>query len=436
MEVQPYIVVLGGGESGVGAALLAKKINAKVFLSDFGKIKERFKKELLEHKIDFEESGHSLNKLENADLVIKSPGIPETANIIKRLRSLSKKVISEIEFAFLHSDAKIIAVTGSNGKTTTTSLIYAMLKQFLSKVVLGGNIGKSYARSIAEGIDHEWAVLELSSFQLDDIDTFRPDIALVLNITADHLDRYEYNEELYGKAKMKIVKNQQKQDSFIYNGEDLLTAQLLKNTEVRATKKALISEDYKNGISSTDGSRNFEYNLTGQHNAFNVLAAVTAARLAGVSENEITTALAGFEAIEHRLERVSSIDGVQYINDSKATNVDAVYYALDGLESPLIWIVGGVDKGNDYSQLDELVMTKVKAIICLGVDNSKLLDYYTSFGVVIEEATEMKEAIDLAKEMSRSGDTVVLSPACASFDLFKNYEDRGRQFKLEVKQLE
>lgn len=432
------VAIIGGGESGVGAALLAKAKNIKVFLSEYGTLKEDFKKELLEAEIPFEENGHSLEELGKFDIIIKSPGVPDKANVIQNIKSLGKDIVSEIEFASWFTKLPIIAITGSNGKTTTTGLIYHLLKEAGRKVIVGGNIGKSFARILSEGTEAEMYVLELSSFQLDGINDFRPDVAVLLNITPDHLDRYDYNFENYIFSKLRIAMNQRSDDLFIYNADDKdITGNYdLKNAE--SSLQAIRKENYNTTLLSTDGGETFDIsntNLRGQHNRFNALCAIYAAQRFALDYNAILTGLRSFVNVPHRLEVVDVVSGITYINDSKATNVDAVYFALEAMEGRVIWIAGGTDKGNDYSSILELVSNKVDHLICLGKDNSKLQSIFGSVFEKIFETQSVAEAVTMASELANNGDTVLLSPACASFDLFNNYEHRGDAFKEEVKRL-
>lgn len=428
------IVILGAGESGVGAALLAKKNKYQVFVSEFGIIKDSYRQELIDNKINFEESGHDFERLSLADVVIKSPGIPERADVIMKLRAMKKRIISEIEFAAAYCSGKILAITGSNGKTTTTSLLYHMLFTAGMDVQVAGNIGQSMARQLANRDSQYW-VLELSSFQLDDIDTFRPDVAILLNITPDHLDRYSYDIHKYASSKLQICKNQSIQDVLIYNSRDERILAGMRDLNIQSQMVSMDPETLKNKVSSTDEKVIFEMNLIGKHNVFNAACAVEAARIVGLDEPTIAKALLSFQPIEHRLESVARINGVLYINDSKATNVDSVFYALDAMESRVIWIAGGTDKGNDYESIRYLVENKVKALICLGIDNEKLIRAFVE-SLSIDETRSVTDAVNMAASWAQPGDVVLLSPACASFDLFKNYEDRGRQFKEAVWKLQ
>lgn len=432
------ISILGAGESGIGAAVLALKEGYEVWVSDAGKIADRFKKILLEKEIPFEEGEHTKEKFFEADMIVKSPGIPEHVEIIQEIRKKGGKIVSEIEFASQHTDAKLIAITGSNGKTTTTSLIWHLMKAAGIEVGLAGNIGKSFAWQVAEE-SYEVYVLEISSFQLDDIDTFKPNIALLLNITPDHLDRYDYSLYKYGAAKMKIAANQEESDSLIYWMEDPEIAKQMFDLKPKSQRLPFSLKERKASkawVEKTQlqmGGKSFldftSLKLIGRHNQLNALAALMAVEAYGVDLEEVKDALCEFHPVEHRLEWVAEVDGVSYINDSKATNVDAVAFALEAMEKPLIWLAGGVDKGNDYTELKEEVEQKVKSIIVLGEDKVK---FEKEFSLPIQQAMSMEEAVRIASEISETGDTVLLSPACASFDLFKNYEDRGKQFKEEV----
>ena len=438
------IIILGGGESGVGAALLAKKKGMEVFLSDKGSIKDSYKKQLEDAEIEFEEGSHDEERILSADWVIKSPGIPKKADLIKKIKEKGIRLSSEIEFASEFTDAKIIAITGSNGKTTTTSLIYHILKNAGFNVGLGGNIGKSFAKQVAEE-QYDYFVLEISSFQLDDIQNFRPYISLLLNLSPDHLDQYNYNYEEYALAKFNIAKNQQNNDFFICNKDDEMSKKLLNRVDINA-KKLLFSlnEGLEEGGFATNDhifvkleGRTFsmpigEMSLVGKHNVANCLAASITAKLLNISDNSLVESLKTFQSVEHRLEQFAEIDGVKYINDSKATNVNATYYALESMKTPTIWIVGGVDKGNDYTEIEELVKEKVKAIVCLGVDNKKIIDFFSANKESIYDTSNLEECVKIAKSVAHKGDTVLLSPCCASFDLFKSYEDRGKKFKQAV----
>ena len=437
------IVVLGGGESGFGAAYLAKKKGLEVFLSDKGLIKDDYKKLLTDAGIEFEEGKHDDERILAADWIIKSPGIPKKAEIISKINRKGIRLSSEIEFASEFTDAKIIAITGSNGKTTTTSLIYHILKNDDLKVGLGGNIGKSFAKQVADE-NFDYYVLEVSSFQLDDIQNFRPYISLLLNLSQDHLDQYNYNYEEYALAKFRITENQENDNFFIYNKDDEMSMNLLEKLEIKAKMIPFsLKEKLKEGGYLTEDKMTIkldgefsmkidELALVGNHNIANRLAASIAGKILKISNESIRNSLTTFQAVEHRLEQVAEINGVKFINDSKATNVNATYYALESMKQPTVWIVGGVDKGNDYTEIEALVKRKVKAIVCLGIDNQKILDFFKDKKELIYSTSSMEEAVQISKSLAKSGDTVLLSPCCASFDLFDNYEDRGIKFKKEV----
>ena len=441
------LVVLGGGESGVGTAILGKKKGYDVFVSDFGKIKENYKEVLTINKIPWEDEKHTEALILNADVVMKSPGIPDKAPIVKQLMEKQIPVISEIEFAMPFTDAKIIGITGSNGKTTTTLLTYHLLKQGGLNVGLAGNIGKSFAWQVADN-NHEYYVLELSSFQLDGIVNFKPHIAVITNISPDHLDRYNYDYNLYIASKFRITENQTAADYLIVDNEDSAIQNWLQNNKTQATVYPFsIQEEIEEGcylkedtIYTNINNEEFtmpikELALDGKHNVKNAMAATAVAQLLKIRKQTIRESLSNFQGAEHRLEKVLKIQNVQYINDSKATNVNATFFALDSMNTPTVWIVGGVDKGNDYDELMALVREKVKGIICLGVDNQKLFNTFNGVVDVMIETTSMTEAVKIAQRMAEKGDTVLLSPACASFDLFENYEDRGKQFKQAVHNL-
>ncbi len=427
------VVILGGGESGVGAALLAKKKGFEVWVSDKGKIKDQFKTELEKSNIPYEELQHTEEKIFDANEVIKSPGIPDKVPLIKALKEQGIPVISEIEFAAKYTNATIIGITGSNGKTTTTKLIYHLLKTAGYDVAVGGNIGYSFARLLAEG-NHAYYVLELSSFQLDGILDFRPDVSVLLNITPDHLDRYEYKMENYIHSKFRIIQNQKGKDLFIYNGFDKNIETYLQGKQLEI-RQIPVKEIFHTKNKLTVGVSEFDTikcSLKGQHNMFNATCAIHAAKAVGVEHKFIQHGLGTFVNAPHRLESVAIIDGIEYINDSKATNVDAVFFALSAMEKPIIWVVGGVDKGNDYNAIESLVLEKVKAIVCLGVDNTPIIEAFLGKIEIIEETQSCKDAIKVSQQYAHEGDAVLLSPACASFDLFKNYIDRGNQFKAAV----
>ena len=441
------LVILGGGESGVGAAILGKKVGFDVFLSDMGSMKDEYKAILSEKVIPFEEKQHTEALILNADWIIKSPGIPKKSPIIQKINERQILISSEIEFASQYTDATLIAITGSNGKTTTTSLTYHMYKKAGYSVGLAGNIGKSFAWQVAEE-NFDYYILEISSFQLDDIQNFKPHIAMVLNLSPDHLDRYEYTYQKYIDAKFTITKNQDTKDYFIYNEDDPMTTNWFQNHNTKAQKLPFsLHMKIENGAFSDHENINFHINsdtfkmkinelaLTGKHNIANSMAAGIAGKLSKIKNDFIKQSLMDFEAVEHRLEFVLKINGINFINDSKATNVNSVYYALESMKTPVIWIVGGTDKGNDYSELIPFVQRKVKAIVCLGVDNKKIIDTFQDIVSNIVETKCMKDAVNAAYSLGSKGDSVLLSPACASFDLFKNYEDRGNQFKEEVRKL-
>ncbi len=441
------LVILGGGESGVGTAILGKKKGYDVFVSDFGKIKESYKEVLIINKIAWEEETHTDELILNANLVMKSPGIPDKSPIIKKLHEKGVPVISEIEFAAQYTDAKIIGITGSNGKTTTTSLTYHLLKRGGLNVGLGGNIGKSFAWQVAED-KFDYYVLELSSFQLDGITTFRPHIAIITNLSPDHLDRYDYKYENYIESKFRITMNQTAEDYLIYDGDDQAIANWLTNNKTNAQLIPFsLTQTYDKGAFIKDNTMEININeeefimeteyiaLEGKHNMKNAMAATSVAKLMNIRKAAIRESLSNFQGVEHRLEKVLKIQNVQYINDSKATNVNATFFALDSMTVPTVWIVGGVDKGNDYAELMPLVREKVKGIVCLGVDNKKIIDAFADVVDIMVEVDTMQEAVRTASHMAEKGDAVLLSPACASFDLFENYEDRGRQFKQAVQNL-
>ena len=439
------LVILGGGESGIGTAILGKKNGYDVFVSDFGKIKENYKEVLGLNGIDWEDEKHTEALILNADIVMKSPGIPDKAPIVKKLIEKGVSVISEIEFAIQFTDAVTIGITGSNGKTTTTLLIHHLLKQGGLNVGLAGNIGKSFAWQVAEN-KCDIYVLELSSFQLDGIINYKPHIAIITNISPDHLDRYNYDYNLYIDSKFRITKNQTEADYLIYDNEDEAIQNWLKHNKIKANKIpfSLITKPEKEGvflennnINSTINNDQFtmpinEIALEGKHNIKNAMAATAVSQLLNIRKQTIRESLTNFQGVEHSLEKVLKIQGVQYINDSKATNVNSVFYALDSMTTPTVWIVGGVDKGNDYDELMPLVREKVKAIICLGVDNDKIINSFNNVVDIMVETSSMTEAVEIARRMAEKGDSVLLSPACASFDLFENYEERGKQFKQAV----
>ena len=441
------IVVLGGGESGVGSAVLAKVKGHDVFLSDMGKISEDYAAVLKRWDIPYEQGGHTEGLILNADEVIKSPGIPSTAPMVKKITENGIGVISEIEFAGRYDSAKKVCITGSNGKTTTTSLVYHLLKQAGMNVGLGGNIGKSYALQVATE-NYDIYVLELSSFQLDNVYDFKADIAIITNITPDHLDRYGHNMENYVKAKFRITRNMSSEDCFIFCSDDEITIRHLDQIVMKAQKLPFTQKDVVEQGAFVKEDRMIvrykddecdmylqELALGGKHNVYNSMAAALAAKVMDIDNEAIRSGLATFQAVEHRLENVLSIKDVLYINDSKATNVDAAWYALECQTRPVVWIVGGTDKGNDYASLIPLAKEKVKAMICMGLDNRKFHESFEGIVPEIHDVTSAKDAVKLAHNLAVSGDVVLLSPCCASFDLFKNYEDRGRQFKDAVRNL-
>ncbi|MBC7606334.1 MAG: UDP-N-acetylmuramoyl-L-alanine--D-glutamate ligase [Burkholderiales bacterium] len=441
------LVILGGGESGVGTAILGKQKGYEVFVSDFGKIKDHYKEVLEINGIKWEEEAHTEKKILNADIVMKSPGIPDKSPIVKKLVDKKIPVISEIEFAAPFTKATTIGITGSNGKTTTTMLTYHLLKSAGLNVGLGGNIGKSFAWQVAED-KYDCYVLELSSFQLDGIVKYKPNIAIITNISPDHLDRYEYKYEKYIDSKFRITMNQTKADFLIYDADDAAIADWFQNHKTKAQlipfsltktfeKGAFIKQNKMEvNINEEEFIMETEYiALEGKHNMKNAMAATSVAKLMQIRKATIRESLSNFQGVEHRLEKVLKIQNVQYINDSKATNVNATFFALDSMTAPTVWIVGGVDKGNDYAELMSLVREKVKAIICLGVDNKKIIDAFGNVVDVMIEVDSMNDAVKMAQRLTEKGDAVLLSPACASFDLFENYEDRGKQFKMAVQNL-
>lgn len=445
--MEQRLVILGGGESGVGTAILGKKKGYDVFLSDFGKIKNNYKEVLGLHGIKWEEEKHTEDLILNADVVMKSPGIPDKSPMVKKILEKGIKVISEIEFAIQYTKALTVGITGSNGKTTTTMLTYHLLKQGGINVGLAGNIGKSFAWQVADD-KHDVYVLELSSFQLDGIIDYKPHIAIITNISPDHLDRYDYDYGKYIAAKFRITENQTEEDFLIYDADDEAITNWLKMNKTKAQLVPFsMTKTFENGAFATEENINININneefvmpqdklaLEGKHNVKNAMAATTVAQLLRIRKSTIRESLSDFQGVEHRLEKVLKIQNVQYVNDSKATNVNAAFYALDSMNTPTVWIVGGVDKGNDYAELMPLVREKVKAIICLGIDNKKIIDAFADVVDEMIEANNMVDAVKLAQRMSEKGDTVLLSPACASFDLFESYEDRGRQFKQAVQNL-
>ncbi len=441
------IVILGAGESGVGSAILARKQGFDVFVSDLSEIKDRYKAELDKYSIAWEEKQHTEEKILSATEVIKSPGIPEKAPIIKKLRGQGTPVISEIEFAGRYTNAKTICITGSNGKTTTTMLTYHILKQAGVNVGLAGNVGASFAKQVAEA-DFDWYVLELSSFQLDGMYNFKADIAILLNITPDHLDRYEYNFQNYIDSKFRIIQNMTEKEYFIYWNEDPVIREELKKREIKVTKCPFALKNEGETVAYIANeivrismqNKKFEIeveklSLRGEHNIYNSMAASISACIADINKESIRESLSDFRGVEHRLEYVATVRNVAFINDSKATNVNSCWYALQCMKTPVILILGGTDKGNDYTEIEHLVKEKVRSIICLGVDNTKLHEFFDGKVNTITDARSMQEAVEKSFQLAERGDTVLLSPCCASFDLFENYEDRGCQFKEQVKNL-
>ena len=440
------IVILGAGESGAGAAVLAKKKGFDVFVSDMSLIKDKYKNLLNTHGIAWEEGHHTEEKILDADEIIKSPGIPKEAPMIQKLMAQGTHIISEIEFAGRYTHSKMVCITGSNGKTTTTSLIYHIFKSAGYDVGLAGNIGKSLALQVAED-PHEYYVIELSSFQLDNMYDFRANIAILLNITPDHLDRYDFKFENYADAKMRIIQNQTPEDSFIYWNDDPVIKKELEKFEIKAYACPLSELKEKGSIGYIEaGTYKLEYptpfnmeqealSLTGKHNIYNSLAAGLASNIAGIKKEIIRKSLSDFPGVEHRLEKVCKVGGVQYINDSKATNVDACWYALESMKTPTVLILGGKDKGNDYTPIKELVKKKCRGLVYLGADNRKLHDNFDALGLPVKDTHSMKDCVEACHEMAKSGDTVLLSPCCASFDLFHNMEERGNMFKDLVREL-
>jgi len=441
-----HIAILGAGESGVGAAILAKKMGNSVWLSDRGVIKEKYQAELDEYQIPFEAGTHTEAKILSADVLIKSPGIPNTAPLIVQARAKGIPVISEIEFASYYTKAKIVGITGSNGKTTTTMLTHHIFKKAGLKVGLAGNVGFSFAKQVALD-DMDWYIVELSSFQLEDVVHFRPNIAMVLNISPDHLDRYNYQMSAYVDAKFNITKNMTADDWFIFNADDAMIVEAMGRHKILAQPAPFSSHKPFEVGGYIDNNQLiinlkdqfimsiYDLALKGKHNAQNSLASSIASRIADIKKEIIRESLSDFQNVEHRLEFVGRVNGIEFINDSKATNVNSTWYALESMEKPTVWIVGGVDKGNDYAELFDLVKEKVKAIICLGVDNSKIIDAFKDQVETIVEAGNATEAVAWGYRLATKDETVLLSPACASFDLFVDYEDRGNQFKQAVRAL-
>ena len=439
-------MILGGGESGVGAALLGKLKEYNVFISDSGKIANNYKDVLIHNEIEWEDGGHTESEILTADLVVKSPGIPDNVSIVQKLQSATIPVVSEIEFAALHTTANIIGITGSNGKTTTTMMVYHILKQAGLDVAMAGNVGVSFAEQVLTETANY--VLELSSFQLDGIKDFRPNIAIITNITPDHLDRYDNKFENYIASKFRIIMNQTSDDYLLYDSDDEVITSYIKCHQIQSTLVPFsLSKIVTNGTYLEQNNIIIDFNnrdiimpisnlaLEGKHNVKNAMAAATVAQLLKIRKATIRESLEGFQGAEHRLEQVLTINKVKYVNDSKATNVNATYYALESMNVPTVWIVGGVDKGNDYSSLFPFVNEKIKAIICLGKDNDALFDAFGNMVDIIIETQFMSEAVKIAYKVADAGEAVLLSPACASFDLFESYEDRGNQFKSAVRKL-
>lgn len=440
------IVILGAGESGAGAAVLAKKEGFDVFVSDMSKINDKYKKILDDHNIEWEEGHHTEEKILNASEIVKSPGIPKEAPMIKKVMEKGIHIISEIEFASRYTNSKMVCITGSNGKTTTTSLIYHIFKEAGYDAGLAGNIGKSLALQVAED-PHEYYIIELSSFQLDNMYDFHANIAILLNITPDHLDRYDFCMQNYVDAKMRIIQNQTENDSFIYWNDDPIIKKELEKYDIKAIVFPFSELKENDSIGYIEEGKYIiekptpfnmeqeELSLSGKHNIYNSLAAGIATNIAGIKKEVIRKSLSDFPGVEHRLEKVTKVGGVQYINDSKATNVDACWYALESMKTPTILIVGGKDKGNDYDAIKPLVKEKCVGLVYLGADNKKLHDNFDNMGIPVRDTHSMKECVQACYEMAKPGDTVLLSPCCASFDLFKNMEDRGEQFKTLVRNL-
>ena len=441
------LVVLGGGESGVGAAILGKEKGMEVFLSDMGNIPERYRSVLIEEGIEFEEGKHTENRILDADIVVKSPGIPPYAPMVEKIVAKGIPVLSEIEFAGRYTNARMVCITGSNGKTTTTLLIYHILRKGGLNVGLAGNVGKSLALQVARE-HHDYYVIELSSFQLENMYDFKADIAVIMNITPDHMDRYDHKMENYVNAKFRILQNQTSEDYFIYWQDDPIVTEQIKRIQTEAMLMPFSEfrqEDSKayveNGLVKFIGPNEVweiprdKLALRGLHNLYNSMAAGLSASILNIKDDKIRGALEDFEAVEHRLEYVATVGGVKYVNDSKATNVNSTWYALESMTTPTVLILGGKDKGNDYTEIEELVKEKVKAIVCMGKDNSKLLDFFTGKVPLISDTHSIEEAVKECARIAEDGDTVLLSPCCASFDLFKSYEDRGEKFKAEVRKL-
>jgi len=447
MSSNKKIVILGGGETGVGSAILAQAKGFEVFLSDNGALKDKYKEELSRYNIPYEENGHTENRILEASEIIKSPGIPNYIPLIQEAVKRGIPVISEFEFAGRYTSAKKICITGSNGKTTTTSLIYHILKSAGLNVGLGGNIGKSFARQVAEE-NYDYYVIELSSFQLENMYDFKAEIAIILNITPDHLDRYDHDMQKYIDAKMRIIQNQTDEDAFIYWADDPIVTKEVKKYDIKAQQYTFAehkgegiagyTENDKIIIKTPKASFTMEQDLlalTGTHNLYNSLASGITAKIVDISDEDLRRSLSDFQGVEHRLEKVAKVKGIQFVNDSKATNVNSCWYALQSMKTKVVLILGGIDKGNDYTEIEDLVKQKVHALIFLGVDNTKLHKFFDGKVGVIEDAGSMKEAVEKSYKFANEGDTVLLSPCCASFDLFKSYEDRGTQFKECVRKL-
>ncbi|MEO6914546.1 MAG: UDP-N-acetylmuramoyl-L-alanine--D-glutamate ligase [Chitinophagaceae bacterium] len=442
------LVILGGGESGVGAAILAKKQGYQIFVSEGKQLSDKNKLELVEHGIDFEEGAHSVERILGADEVIKSPGIPEKNDLVKKIKEKGVSVIGEIEFAYrFKGDSRIVAITGSNGKTTTTALIYHMCRYGKLNCAMVGNIGYSFARQVATDPKSVY-IVEISSFQLDDTLTFRPDIAIMTNITEDHLDRYDYSFQKYIDSKFRITMNQEAGDYFVYCSDDEITKQNIDRHSIQSkllpyTMKeepgigAFIKNDEMKIRSEAEqiSMSIYDFALKGKHNQYNSMAAAITGSVLGLRKDTIRESMESFESLEHRVEKVGTVKGVEFINDSKATNINSTWYALENMSKPTILILGGIDKGNDYEQILDLVIEKVKVIVCLGLDNKKIHDFFSPHIARIVDTVSAKQAVDISFAFAEKGDVVLLSPACASFDLFTNYEDRGKQFKQAVKEL-
>lgn len=445
--MQGKLVILGAGESGVGSAILGLKKGFRVFVSDLGRIKEKYKNVLSGFEIEFEEGKHSEAKILEADVVVKSPGIPETAPMVLQLKEKGIPVVSEIEFAGRYNTARTVCITGSNGKTTTTLLTYHILKNAGLNVGLAGNVGNSFARQVAEE-NFDVYVIELSSFQLDGMYDFKADVAVLMNITPDHLDRYDHNMQNYINSKFRILQNQTESDYFIYCSDDEVVQNEIKKREIKAKAvpfglgepEAIGAGIREDRIIINFNQKQFsmsilDLSLQGKHNTYNSMAAGIASMVFEIRDQQLRESLADFKGVEHRLEHFLKVHGIEFVNDSKATNVNSTWYALESINKPIVWIAGGVDKGNDYSMLSELAREKVKAIVCLGKSNEKIHAAFDNVVDNVVDVSSMEEAVKAAYYLARNGDTVLLSPACASFDLFENYEDRGMQFKREVRNL-